>query len=35
MELAIILMMLLIVVALGALKLNDNGLSFPFKRKTN
>lgn len=35
MELAIILMMLLIVVALGALKLNDNGLSFPFKRKLN
>ncbi|WJG08886.1 DUF2726 domain-containing protein [Aliiglaciecola sp. LCG003] len=34
MELAIILMMLLIVVALVALKLNDNGLSFPFKRKT-
>lgn len=35
MELAIILMMLLIVVALGALKLNDGGLSFPFKRKTS
>ncbi len=33
MELAIILMMLLIVVAIGALKLSDNGLSFPFKRK--
>jgi hypothetical protein len=33
MELAIILMMLLIVVALGAMKLNDGGLSFPFKRK--
>ncbi|MDC0601961.1 DUF2726 domain-containing protein [Aliiglaciecola sp.] len=35
MELAIILMMLLIVVALGALKLNDGGLSFPFKRKSS
>ena len=34
MELAIILMMLLIVVAIGAIKLNDQGLSFPFKRKT-
>ncbi|GAC15065.1 DUF2726 domain-containing protein [Aliiglaciecola lipolytica] len=33
MELAIILMMILIIVALGALKLNDGGLSFPFKRK--
>lgn len=35
MELAIILMMLLIIVAIGAVKLNDQGLSFPFKRKTN
>lgn len=35
MELAIILMMLLIVVALTALKLNDGGLSFPFKRKAS
>lgn len=35
MELAIILMMLLIVVAIGAIKLNEQGLSFPFKRKTN
>lgn len=34
MELAIILMMLLIVVAVGAIKLNDQGLAFPFKRKT-
>ena len=34
MELAIILLMLLIVVAIGAIKLNDQGLSFPFKRKT-
>ncbi|GAA0859712.1 DUF2726 domain-containing protein [Aliiglaciecola litoralis] len=35
MELAIVLMMLLIVVALVALKLNDSGLSFPFKRKAS
>ena len=35
MELAIILMMLLIVVAIGAIKLNEQGISFPFKRKTN
>ena len=35
MELAIILMMLLIVVAIGAVKLNDQGLSFPFKPKAN
>ena len=35
MELAIILMILLIVVAVGAIKLNDNSLSFPFKKKTN
>ncbi|WP_026375902.1 DUF2726 domain-containing protein [Aestuariibacter salexigens] len=34
MELAIILMMLLIVVAIGAIKLSDQGLSFPFKRRT-
>lgn len=34
MELAIILMMLLIVVALGAIKLSDGGVTFPFKRKT-
>ncbi|MEW9797135.1 DUF2726 domain-containing protein [Alteromonas sp. CYL-A6] len=33
MELAIILMMLLIVVALGAMKLSDNGMTFPFRRK--
>ncbi|MCC2617432.1 DUF2726 domain-containing protein [Aestuariibacter halophilus] len=35
MEWAIILMMLLIVVAIGAIKLNDQGLNFPFKRKEN
>lgn len=34
MELAIVLMMLLIVVAIGAIKLSDQGLAFPFKRKT-
>ena len=33
MELAIILMMLLIVVALGAVKLSDGGVAFPFRRK--
>jgi len=33
MELAIILMMLLIVVALGAIKLSDGGIAFPFRRK--
>lgn len=33
MELAIILMMLLIVVALGAIKLSDSGVTFPFRRK--
>ncbi|MBZ2164044.1 DUF2726 domain-containing protein [Alteromonas stellipolaris] len=33
MELAIILMMLLIVVALGAIKLSDGGVAFPFRRK--
>jgi hypothetical protein len=34
MELAIILMMLLIVVAVGAIKLNEPGLAFPFKKNT-
>lgn len=34
MELAIILLMLLIVVAIGAVKLNEQGISYPFKRKT-
>ncbi len=34
MELAIILMMLLIVVAVGAVKLSDGGVAFPFRRKT-
>ena len=34
MELAIILMMLLIVVALGAIKLSDGGVAFPFRRKS-
>ena len=34
MEFAIVLMMLLIIVAIGAIKLNEQGLSFPFKRKT-
>lgn len=33
MELAIILMMLLIVVAAGAMKLSDNGVSFPYRQK--
>lgn len=33
MELAIILMMLLIVVAVGAMKLSDNGVTFPFRQK--
>lgn len=33
MELAIILLMLLIVVALGAIKLSDGGVAFPFRRK--
>lgn len=33
MELAIILMMLLIVVAAGAIKLSDGGVAFPFKRR--
>ena len=35
MELAIILMMILIVVAIGAVKLNEPSLTFPFKKKTN
>lgn len=35
MELAIILMMLLIVVAIGAVKLNEPSLGFPFKSKGN
>ncbi len=35
MELAIVLLMLLIIVAVGALKLNEPSLGFPFKRKTN
>lgn len=34
MELAIVLMMLLILVAIAAIKLNDQGVSFPFKRRT-
>lgn len=33
MELAIILFMLLIVVTVGALKLSDHGMSFPFRKK--
>lgn len=33
MELAIALMILLIVVAISAIKLSDSGLAFPFKRK--
>ncbi|GGW97822.1 DUF2726 domain-containing protein [Alteromonas halophila] len=33
MELAIILMMLLMVVAVGAMKLSDNGVTFPFRQK--
>ncbi|MFT4937218.1 MAG: hypothetical protein ACI88A_000232 [Paraglaciecola sp.] len=35
MELAIVLMMLLIIVAVGAMKLNEPRLAFPFKKKTN
>lgn len=35
MELAIVLFMLLIVVTIGAIKLNDGGLAFPFVKKTN
>jgi hypothetical protein len=34
-ELAIVLMMLLIIVAVGAMKLNEPGLAFPFKKKGN
>ncbi|MCW8107511.1 DUF2726 domain-containing protein [Alteromonas ponticola] len=33
MELAIILMILLVVVAISATKLSDNGVTFPFRRK--
>ncbi|MBU2979493.1 DUF2726 domain-containing protein [Alteromonas sp. C1M14] len=33
MEFAIILMMLLMVVTVGAMKLSDSGISFPFRRK--
>jgi len=35
MELAIVLMMLLIIVAVGAMKLYEPGLAFPFKKKSN
>lgn len=35
MELAIVLMMLLIIVAVGAIKLNEPGLAFPFKKNIN
>ncbi|PKG99835.1 DUF2726 domain-containing protein [Paraglaciecola sp. MB-3u-78] len=35
MELAIVLMMLLIIVAVGAMKLYEPGLAFPFKKKGN
>ena len=35
MELGIILMMLLIIVAVGAMKLNEPGIAFPFKKKGN
>jgi hypothetical protein len=35
MELAIVLMMLLIIVAVGAMKLNEPSLAFPFKKKGN
>ena len=35
MELAIVLIMLLIIVALGAIKLSDSGIVFPFKKKLN
>ena len=35
MELAIVLFMLLIVVAIGALKLADHGVSFPFRKNSN
>jgi len=35
MELAIVLMMLLIIVAVGAMKLHEPGLAFPFRKKGN
>lgn len=35
MELVLVLMMLLIVVAVAAIKLNDGGLAFPFRKKAN
>lgn len=35
MELAIVLMILLIIVAVGAMKLHEPGLTFPFKKKGN
>jgi hypothetical protein len=35
MELAIVLMMLLIIVAVGAMKLHEPNLAFPFKKKGN
>ena len=35
MELAIVLMMLLIIVAVGAMKLHEPSLAFPFKKKGN
>ncbi|MFT2091818.1 DUF2726 domain-containing protein [Paraglaciecola sp. 2405UD69-4] len=35
MELGIILMMLLIIVAVAAMKLNEPGIAFPFKKKGN
>lgn len=34
MELAIILMMLLILVSIGAMKLSDQGVTFPFQKRT-
>ncbi|MBE1301969.1 MAG: DUF2726 domain-containing protein [Alteromonadaceae bacterium] len=35
MEFAIVLFMMLIVVTIGAIKLNDGGVAFPFRKKTN
>ena len=35
MELAFILMMILIIVAVGAMKLHEPSLAFPFKKKAN
>ncbi|WP_416306272.1 DUF2726 domain-containing protein [Neptunicella sp. SCSIO 80796] len=35
MELAIVLMIMLIIVAVVAIKFNDTGLAFPFRKKTN